>query len=151
MAEKKQRRRGLVPPASSEAALARMKAARGEDTKPEKLLRSHLHRLGLRFRVQLRLLDGLRRRADIVFTSARVVVFVDGCFWHGCPVHATWPRANADFWRAKIVANQQRDSDTDARLAETGWLVIRVWEHDDPLTAATRIAEIVRDRRVAAS
>jgi len=126
-----------------------MKSARREDTRPEKLLRSHLHRLGLRFRIQQKLLDGNRRKADVVFRPARVVVLVDGCFWHGCPEHGTWPKENAAFWRDKIETNRRRDADTDRRLIEEGWLVIRVWEHEDPLTAATRIAEAVRARRPA--
>jgi len=126
-----------------------MKSARREDTRPEKLLRSHLHRLGLRFRIQQKLLDGIRRKADVVFRPARVVVLVDGCFWHGCPEHGTWPKENAAFWRDKIETNRRRDADTDRRLIEEGWLVIRVWEHEDPLTAATRIAEAVRARRPA--
>ena len=128
-----------------------MKAAKGEDTGPERLLRSHLHRLGLRFRVQQRVLDGLRRRADVVFKSARVVVFLDGCFWHGCPVHGTWPRANAAFWKDKIETNRRRDADTDARLAGAGWLVIRVWEHEEPRSAAARVAAVVRRRRAASA
>ena len=136
-----------VPEASSDAARKRMVAARGHDTKPERQLRSHLHRLGLRFRVQRKLLDGLRRKADIVFGPARVVVFTDGCFWHGCPVHGTWPKLNAEFWRDKIETNRRRDADTDARLAEAGWLVLRVWEHEDPLEAARRVEGVVRGRR----
>jgi DNA mismatch endonuclease (patch repair protein) len=124
-----------------------MKSARTQDTKPEKQLRSHLHRLGLRFRVHQKLLPDVRRKMDVVFPSARVVVLVDGCFWHGCPLHATWPKENADFWRDKIETNRRRDADTDQRLTSAGWLVVRVWEHEDPLAAATRIAEVVRARR----
>jgi DNA mismatch endonuclease (patch repair protein) len=123
-----------------------MKAAKGQDTKAERQLRSHLHRLGLRYRLHRPLLKGLRRRADIVFGPARIVVFVDGCFWHGCPLHGTWPKENASFWRDKIETNRHRDADTDARLTKAGWYVIRVWEHEDPLAAATRIAEAVRGR-----
>jgi DNA mismatch endonuclease (patch repair protein) len=124
-----------------------MLAAKGKDTKVELQVRSHLHRLGLRFRVQRKLLDGLRRKADIVFGPAKVAVFTDGCFWHGCPLHATWPKQNAAFWRDKIEANRRRDADTDARLAAAGWLVVRVWEHEDPLEAARRIEGVVRARR----
>ena len=124
-----------------------MLAAKGRDTKPERLLRSQLHRLGLRFRLQQKLLDGLRRKADIVFRPVEVVVFIDGCFWHGCPIHGTWPKQNAEFWRDKIESNRRRDADTDARLEEAGWLVIRVWEHEDPLEAARRIEGVVRGRR----
>ncbi len=126
-----------------------MKAAKGQDTKPERLLRSHLHRLGLRFRLHQPVLERLRRRADIVFRVARVVVFIDGCFWHGCPIHGTWPKENAEFWRKKIHDNRRRDADTNLRLAEAGWLVIRVWEHEEPRAAARKIAAIVRSRRSA--
>jgi DNA mismatch endonuclease, patch repair protein len=132
-----------TPPASSADALRRMTSQRQRDTKGELELRSLLHRRGLRFRVHA-LLPGLRRRSDIVFTRARVAVFVDGCFWHGCPEHGSWPKQNADWWREKIEANQRRDRDTDARLKAAGWTVVRVWEHDDPTRAADRIAEIVR-------
>jgi len=128
-----------------------MKAAKTRDTKPEKQLRSRLHSLGLRFRVQMKLLDGVRRKVDVVFPRARVVVLVDGCFWHGCPLHATWPKENAQFWRDKIETNRRRDADTDQRLAQAGWLVIRVWEHEEPQAAAARVAEAVRSRRDAAS
>jgi len=79
----------------------------------------------------------------------RVAVFVDGCFWHGCPKHATWPKTNAVWWRNKIEGNQRRDADTDARLAAAGWLSVRVWAHEKPAEAAERIAGIVRTRREA--
>lgn len=117
------------------------------DTKPEILLRRLLHARGLRFRVDRAVLKDRRRRADIVFGPARVVVFVDGCFWHGCPEHATWPAANADYWREKIETNRARDRDTDLRLAAEGWHVIRVWEHEDSAEAADIIEAAVRARR----
>jgi DNA mismatch endonuclease (patch repair protein) len=117
------------------------------DTKPELLLRRLLHARGLRFRVDRAVLQDRRRRADIVFGPARVVVFVDGCFWHGCPEHATWPTANADYWREKIETNRARDHDTDRRLAANGWHVIRMWEHEDPAAAADVIEAAVRARR----
>jgi DNA mismatch endonuclease (patch repair protein) len=85
-----------------------------------------------------------RRRADVIFPRVGVAVFVDGCFWHGCPEHASWPKANADWWREKIEANRARDRDTDRRLAEAGWTVVRVWEHEDPTTAADRVESAVR-------
>jgi DNA mismatch endonuclease (patch repair protein) len=124
-----------------------MARTRGRDTAAELKLRSQLHRRGLRFRVDKAVAPNRRRRADVVFAGARVAVFVDGCFWHGCPEHATWPRTNADFWRDKIEANIRRDRDTDAELSAAGWTVIRMWEHEDPEAAATRIAETVRRRR----
>jgi len=124
-----------------------MEAAKQRDTGPEIALRSALHRMGLRFRVDARPLKGLPRRADAVFRSARVAVFVDGCYWHGCPIHGTWPKAHADFWRTKIEDNRRRDEDTDRRLGEAGWCSIRVWEHEELNEAATKICEIVQHRR----
>jgi DNA mismatch endonuclease, patch repair protein len=110
------------------------------DTAPEVALRKELHRRGFRYRVDYQLpLHGVRRRADIVFTARRIAVFVDGCYWHACPVHATWPTASAEWWRAKLEGNVRRDRDTDQRLAEAGWVSLRVWEHDDPMAAADRV------------
>jgi DNA mismatch endonuclease (patch repair protein) len=115
------------------------------DTKPEFELRRILHSRGLRYRVDRPVLPEVRRRADLVFARTRVVVFVDGCFWHGCPEHATWPKRNAEFWREKIETNRLRDRDTDKRLAAAGWRVERVWEHEDIAVAADRIEQLVRD------
>lgn len=116
------------------------------DTAPEVALRAELHRRGLRFRIDLPVIPGLRRRPDIVFTRARVAVFVDGCFWHGCPDHGTWPKNNAAFWREKIETNRQRDGDTDARFRAAGWMAERVWEHENPSLAADRVEARVRSR-----
>jgi DNA mismatch endonuclease (patch repair protein) len=121
-----------------------MQATRRRDTPAELALRRELHARGLRYRVDYPPLENLRRRADIVFTRAKVAVFCDGCWWHGCPEHRTWPTANAEWWREKIDANQRRDRDTDARLAAAGWDVVRVWEHEDPVETAERIAATVR-------
>ncbi len=142
------RRRPGVPPPSSEDARRRMQATKQRDTAAEVALRSALHRLGLRFRVDVSPIPGLRRRADMVFPSARVAVYVDGCFWHGCPIHGTWPRANAEYWLQKIEANRWRDADTDRVLVEAGWLPIRVWEHEDPEAAAVTVANAVRSRQL---
>jgi len=120
-----------------------MRAQRERDTAVEKEIRSRLHALGLRYRLHRRLLAGLRREVDLAFPRARVAVFVDGCFWHGCPEHGTWPKNNAAFWRRKIEENVRRDRDTDARLAADGWTVLRVWEHEGADSAASRIAEAV--------
>jgi len=116
-----------------------MQATGRRDTAPELALRRELHRRGLRYRVEVRLPELPRRRMDIVFTKARLVVLVDGCFWHGCPQHATTARANADYWAAKLAANRNRDRDSDQRLTETGWTVLRVWEHEPPAHAADRV------------
>jgi len=106
-------------------------------TKPELELRRELHRLGLRFRVNVKDLPG---RPDVVFSRARIAVFVDGCFWHGCPQHAVAPKANADWWAAKLNQNRARDVRNDDELSALGWRVVRIWEHDDPAVAAEGIA-----------
>jgi DNA mismatch endonuclease, patch repair protein len=113
------------------------------DTEPELALRRELWRRGLRYRVDVPAVKG-RRRADLVFIGPRVAVFVDGCFWHRCPVHATAPKANADWWSAKLGANERRDRDTDRVLGEAGWRVIRVWEHEDPMRAADIVQSAVQ-------
>ncbi|SES09622.1 very short patch repair endonuclease [Actinokineospora terrae] len=124
-----------------------MSRQRARDTGIEVALRKALHVLGLRYRVHQRPVRTVRREADVVFSRARVAVFVDGCFWHGCAEHATWPKRNAAFWRDKIETNQRRDRDTDARLTEAGWLALRVWEHEDPVAAAERVRAEVLARR----
>jgi DNA mismatch endonuclease (patch repair protein) len=125
-----------------------MQANRGRDTRPERVLRSAVHALGLRYRVNIRPLPGLRRTADLVFPRAKVAVFLDGCFWHGCPEHLRPARINEGFWSTKITGNRQRDEDTDRQLAKAGWAVVRVWEHEDPQVAADRVAAVVRGRRM---
>lgn len=85
----------------------------------------------------------MRRRADIIFPRLRVAVYVDGCFWHGCPLHGTSPKANAQWWREKLDHNRQRDEDTDRVLSAAGWIVVRVWEHEDANEAATRVVAAV--------
>jgi DNA mismatch endonuclease (patch repair protein) len=124
-----------------------MLSTRRRDTSAEMAIRRLLHARGLRFRVDREVLPGTRRRADIVFTSARLVVFVDGCFWHSCPLHRSKPKANAAWWAAKLAANRLRDAETNRRLLKAGWLVQRVWEHEAPMTAADRIDKIMRALR----
>jgi len=128
-----------------------MRATGQRDTGPELALRSAVHRRGLRYRVHQRPLPTSRRRADLVFATARVAVFVDGCFWHGCPEHMTWPTSNAAWWREKIDGNRQRDCETDTILEAAGWMALRVWEHEDPEAAAERVAQRVRERVAALS
>lgn len=130
--------------ASSEAVRRVMQANRARDTAPEWAVRRAVHALGLRYRVSVRPEPALRRTADLVFTRARVAVFIDGCFWHGCPQHRTHPRTNATYWAEKIEGNIARDLDTTARLAAAGWTVLRYWQHEDPLTVASAIAAEVR-------
>jgi DNA mismatch endonuclease (patch repair protein) len=133
--------------ASSDIVRRQMQANRSRDTKPELALRSRVHELGLRYRVATKPLPSSRRTADLVFTRARVAVFLDGCFWHGCPDHHRPARRNEEFWREKIVQNRERDEQTTELLQQAGWLVVRVWEHEDPVPAALRIHEIVSMRR----
>jgi DNA mismatch endonuclease, patch repair protein len=123
-----------------------MEGQRRRDTKPELALRSLLWARGLRYRVDHKVLSGMRRRADLAFLGPRVAVFVDGCFWHRCPEHGSMPRANREWWAAKLERNVERDRDTDARLAAAGWLVVRIWEHDRLDDAVTRIEQAVRAR-----
>jgi DNA mismatch endonuclease (patch repair protein) len=121
-----------------------MSRTRGRDTAAELAVRRILHRRGLRYFVDRAPVKTLRRRADVVFPSNKVCVFIDGCFFHGCPEHGTWPKHNSEFWRTKIETNQRRDRDTDARLRNAGWTVIRAWEHEDPETVADRVEAAAR-------
>ena len=123
-----------------------MQANRSKDTQPELRLRRELHALGLRYRVNTRPIRAVRRTADVVFTRRKVAVFVDGCFWHGCPEHYRAPGANGTYWSGKLQRNIARDEHVNAVLAEAGWEVVRVWEHEPPTTAAVRIAAVVRSR-----
>lgn len=144
---KKRRNRPDVPPPSSPEAHHRMRATRQKGTKAEERLKQALEGLDVPFDVDVIVIPGLRRRADFAFAQAQVAVFVDGCFWHGCPIHGTWPKQNAEFWRDKIETNRRRDADTDRRLAENGWASVRVWEHEDMLSAAERILDVVVHRQ----
>ena len=117
---------------------------RGRDTKPELAIRRLVHAAGLRYRVDKRPLIDLNRRADMVFSRAKVAVFIDGCFWHGCPTHHTVARSNASYWADKVVSNRERDAETDRLLAEAGWTVIRAWEHEVPAAVAKQIVGTVR-------
>ena len=124
-----------------------MSATPQRDTPIELALRSSLHRLGLRFRVQRQVVPSLRRTVDILFPNSRVAVFVDGCFWHVCAYHGTLPKiTNRKWWIDKIYSNRQRDRDTDEKMRRLGWRVIRVWEHEDHQKAAKRIAKVVKYR-----
>jgi len=131
-----------IPRPVSAATRKVMQANRGRDTAPELAVRSQLHALGLRYRVSTPLSFDRRRRSDIYFSRAGLHVFVDGCYWHGCPSHFVQPKTNVDFWRNKIRGNVERDADTNVRLAALGFEVMRFWEHSDPML----IAELIRDR-----
>jgi DNA mismatch endonuclease (patch repair protein) len=112
---------------------------RSRDTAPELRIRSALHAVGLRFRVNARPVPTIARRADIVLRRARIAVFVDGCFWHGCPAHYRPPATNQAYWHPKIDANRRRDRDTDERLRAAGWAPLRIWEHEPVVDAVARI------------
>lgn len=138
-----------VPPhpgPSSDGASQRMSSAKRRDTTCEVRIRKRLHALGLRYRVNHPVPGHPRRTIDVAFTSAKVAVFVDGCFWHGCPTHGVRPRSNAQWWSTKIQTNRARDAHTQSALEAAGWQVVRVWEHEDPEVAAMAVAQTVRAR-----
>lgn len=129
--------------ASAEGSRNSMRSNRSRDASPELAVRRRLHAAGLRYRVDFAPLGG-RRRADIVFTRQHVAEFIDGCYWHGCPDHATFPKRNSDYWLPKLARNVERDRETDQSLREAGWTVLRFWEHESPDDVARRIAVTVR-------
>ena len=120
-----------------------MQGNRSRDTKPELAVRRLLHAKGLRYRVDFRPLPGLRRTADVVFIRARVAIFIDGCFWHGCPSHYRAPGSNTTYWSWKVSRNRERDIETTQRLVSEGWIVLRFWAHEDPAAVAHQIVGIV--------
>jgi len=135
----------LTPQASSPEAAKRMRANRRRDSKPEVAIRSELHRRGYRFRVDRPIAVGSGRvRPDLVFPKSKVAVFVDGCFWHSCPDHATRPKRNATYWTAKLEENVRRDQRNTRELGEAGWKVIRIWAHVPPDQAASEIEDALK-------
>jgi len=128
----------------NKAVSAQMQKIRRSSTAPEMLIRRELHSRGLRFRVNFPSLPG---RPDLVFTSARIAVFVDGCFWHACPDHGVLPKNNREWWREKLERNVTRDREKDEELDALGWAVVHVWEHEDPVIAADAIEQLWRSRR----
>lgn len=132
--------------AASSKTSSRMARVGQRDTAAEMAVRRLLHAAGLRYRVQFPVPGRPRRTVDVAFTRLRVAAFVDGCYWHGCPLHATQSKTNADWWRSKIEANRQRDSDTNRALIEREWFVIRIWEHQSPVEAAAEIERIIARR-----
>ncbi|MFE9400282.1 very short patch repair endonuclease [Streptomyces sp. NPDC006530] len=138
---------------SSPSVSARMSRQGSRDTTPELAVRKLLHAAGLRYRVNVPVPGMPRRTIDIAFGGAKIAVFLDGCFWHGCPQHATHPKANADWWRTKLEKNVARDRETTEHLTAAGWTVLRFWEHERPERvahdiAAARRAAPGRSRRV---
>lgn len=135
------------PVASSDSVRSRMSKQRRRDTQAELLVRQILHGRGVRYRVDVRPEPDYRCKADIIWRTLRLVVFIDGCFWHGCPQHATRPRANGEWWAQKLDANILRDRKTDAFLAARGWTVLRFWEHEEPAAVADAICAKLRELR----
>ena len=133
--------------ASSPGVRRSMQSNKGRDTKPELEIRRAAHATGLRFRVNARPLPRVRRTADLVFTKARIAVFVDGCFWHGCPEHHSVAKTNAEYWADKVIQNRRRDEETDRLLDEAGWLSLRIWEHEKVTDAVAMIRSAWEQRR----
>lgn len=123
-----------------------MQAIRGRDTEPELLLRRELHRRGLRYRVNVAVPGMPRRTIDVAWKGRRVAVFMDGCYWHGCPEHGSSPKVNSDYWGPKIANNRRRDLETGELLRERGWIVLRFWEHEPVGDIADAIERCVRSR-----
>lgn len=137
--------------ASNPGVRARMQRQQTRDTQPELAVRRFLHAAGLRYRVDAPPLPALRRRADVVFGPTKVALFVDGCFWHGCPEHGTrTTHSNSAYWTEKIRRNHERDVHTDILLEASGWISVRAWEHEDPREVAERVILVVRSRRKSA-
>ncbi|MFE5088992.1 very short patch repair endonuclease [Streptomyces sp. NPDC056638] len=118
-----------------------------KDTGAEMAVRRLLHRAGLRYYVEYPVPGMRRRRIDVAFTSVKVAVLIDGCFWHGCPQHATQPKSNAEWWRRKLDRNMARDRETTEHLVAEGWTVLRFWEHENPEEVALQVETVVRQRR----
>lgn len=135
------------PAASSPLIRKRMQRQRSKDTALEMSVRRALHAIGVRYRVDVRLESDLRVRGDIVWRGRKVVVFLDGCFWHRCPEHATTPKSNSTWWTDKIEANVQRDRKADQVLRERGWRVLRFWEHENVSDIVERIIDELTSRR----
>jgi DNA mismatch endonuclease (patch repair protein) len=136
-------RRRTAPVPSSEAVSVQMKRMGRKDTAPELALRKALTARGLRYRLHRRDLPGT---PDVAFIAARIAVFVDGCFWHGCLEHGVMPKANRQWWRAKLDANRARDARKDRALIDAGWLPVHVWEHEDLDVIADQLAALVESR-----
>ncbi|MFE5207394.1 very short patch repair endonuclease [Streptomyces sp. NPDC056600] len=117
------------------------------DTVPEVAVRKILHASGLRYRVNVPVPGMPRRTIDIVFPRLKIAIFMDGCFWHGCPQHATQPKSNAEWWRVKLDKNMARDRETTEHLEAEGWTVLRYWEHEAPARIATQISSTVAAAR----
>jgi len=143
-ARKQAHERGLYPAPLNQGRSRNMQANRRSNTKPEVALRRALHRMGLRYRKDFRLdLGEVRVRPDIVFTAKKIVVFVDGCFWHVCPEHGRQPTTNEWYWTPKLRRNMKRDQLVNSALEAAGWRVIRLWEHEALATAVAAVVAAV--------
>lgn len=129
--------------ASSATVRRCMQSNKPRDNRLELAIRSAVHGAGLRYRTHVRPVSGVRCEADLIFTRRRIAVFIDGCFWHACPEHATWPATNAGWWRRKIEENAARDRRNDTELRQAGWTVLRIWEHEGIDRTVNRIVEVV--------
>jgi DNA mismatch endonuclease, patch repair protein len=118
-----------------------MRRTRQQNTDIEAATMSVLDAMGHSYQLDRAAVEGVRARADLIFDEAHVAVFIDGCFWHGCPIHGTWPKSNEEFWREKINANMARDLRTNLAYEAAGWTVVRIWGHEDPRAGVLRIAE----------
>ncbi|GAA1930817.1 very short patch repair endonuclease [Streptomyces sodiiphilus] len=137
-----------MPDPSSPGVSARMSRQANRNTTPELAVRRLLHAAGYRYRLHHPVPGMPRRSIDIAFPGPRVAVFLDGCFWHGCPEHATHPKANSEWWRTKLDRNISRDLETTENLVAAGWTVLRFWEHEVPEDVAAQVARTVTERRV---
>ncbi|MDF4251538.1 very short patch repair endonuclease [Streptomyces sp. WMMB303] len=132
---------------SSDGVSARMSRQASQDTGAERAVRRLLHAAGYRYRTHFPVPGMRRRKIDIAFTRAKLAVLIDGCFWHGCPEHATRPKANAEWWRRKLARNVERDQETNAQLRAEGWTVMRFWEHESPEAVMRLVAGAVERER----
>ena len=138
----------MRPTPASEAVQRAMKTQATRDTGPEVALRKLLFAAGLRYRINFRVPQAPRRTIDVAFPKWKVAVFVDGCFWHGCPEHCVPPKNNALWWAKKLDANRNRDAGTNALLRAQGWRVLRLWEHLEPNEMADRVATALQENRL---
>lgn len=139
------------PGSTGEAVSRRMSTLKRKDNDAELAVRRLLHAAGYRYRKHYPVPGLPRRTIDIAFTRAKVAVFVDGCFWHGCPEHGTKPTFNSEWWAVKLTANRARDADTTAHLGAVGWRVVRTWEHRTPEEMLVEVVSVLRGTGGAAS